>query len=382
MGNRILCIKGNSNKNMNRGFYLQLETDSIEGTVIPFEMCRKILYSEEIEILPLLNAAYAVRKRYAGKGVSVHILNNVQNGFCHEDCHYCPQARSSHADIEEYPMKPDAEILAEAKTACDRGAFRYCMVFSGREPSQKRIEHLARIVREIKSAYPLEVCVSTGIVDEEKARILKAAGLDRLNHNLNTSGNHYPKICTTHTYADRVNTLKAARRAGMQVCSGVIVGMGETPEDIYDMARTLREMRVESLPVNFYIPVAGAALGHQAPLSPEYCLRVLCLFRFLNPSAEIRVAAGRELYLRGMEVMAFYPANSLFLDGYLNVKGAERVRTLQMIKDAGFSLESEYSLDDILGEERARLRDFQESDFNGPRLKKAADLRPHMRLEK
>jgi biotin synthase len=362
-------------------FYLQLETDSIEGRVLASETCRKILCSDGVELLSLLNAAYAVRKRYAGKGVSVHILNNAQNGFCPEDCHYCPQAQSSQADIEEYPMKPDAEILAEAKTACERGAFRYCMVFSGRGPSQKHIEHLALLVREIKSAYPLEVCVSIGIIDEEKARVLKEAGLDRLNHNLNTTKDHYPRICTTHTYADRVNTLKAARRAGMQVCSGVIIGMGETPEDIYDMALTLREMEVESLPVNFYIPVAGAALGSQAPLSPEYCLRVLCLFRFLNPTAEIRIAAGREMYLRGMEVMAFYPANSLFLDGYLNVKGAERVRTLQMIKDAGFSLESGHSIDEILGKERARLQDFQKSDFNAPCLKKIADLRPHMRLE-
>lgn len=363
---------------MDREFYLQLETDSIEEKVISLETCREILCSEGIKILPLLNAAYEVRKKYVGKGVSVHILNNAQNGLCPEDCHYCPQARSSDAEIEEYPMKPDEEILAEAKTAYERGAFRYCMVFSGRGPSQKRVEHLARLVRAIKSAYPLEVCVSTGIVDEEKARVLKAAGLDRLNHNLNTSEDHYPKICTTHTYTDRVNTLKAARRAGMQVCSGVIIGMGETPENIYDMARTLREMEVESLPVNFYIPVEGAALGVQAPLSPEYCLRVLCLFRFLNPKAEIRIAAGRELYLRGMEVMAFYPANSLFLDGYLNIKGAERVRTLQMIKDAGFVLQSEHTLDEILGRERARLRDFQESDFSGPCLKKISELRPHM----
>lgn len=331
---------------MDQDFYARLAQESIEGGPLSQKAAQDILASPDLELLPLLNAAYTVRRRFTGKEVSIHIIDNVQNGFCPEDCRYCAQSRSSQAGIEEYALKSDEEILAEAGAAYEKGAACHCMVFAGRGPSEKRIQHLARLIRQIKSRYPMEVCVSTGILDAAKARTLKEAGLDRLNHNLNTAERLYSDICTTHTYTDRLNTLKAAREAGLRLCSGVIIGMGETPEDIFDMAMTLRAMNAESIPVNFYIPVDGNALQSVQDLSPEYCLRVLCLFRLLNPQAEIRVAAGRELYLRRLQVMAFYPANSIFLDGYLNTQGEDRSLTLQMIRDAGFAIRCEHSLED------------------------------------
>lgn len=336
---------------MRRDFYFQLADQSIAGEVLSQETAREILESPQIDLLPLLNAAYEVRRKFVGKSVSIHIINNGQNGFCPEDCHYCAQAKSSQADIAEYPLKSDAEFLAEAKNAYEKGALRYCMVFAGRGPSQGRVDHLARIIREIKSQYPLEVCVSAGLLDENKARVLKDAGLDRLNHNLNTSERHYSNICTTHTYQDRLNTLQAARAAGLQVCSGIIVGMGESAQDILEVGTTLREIKAESIPVNLFMPIPGNVLAKDPELSPEYCLRVLCLYRFLNPKAEIRIAAGREHHLRSLEVLAFFPANSLFLDGYLNARGSGRRETLRMIQDAGFAIESEVPLDELLENE-------------------------------
>lgn len=336
---------------------------------------REIITSKNIELLPLLNAAYEVRKRFVGKEVSIHIINNGQNGHCPEDCHYCAQAKSSNADIDEYPLKTRAEFLAEAKNAYEKGAYRYCMVFAGRGPSKSRVELLADLIREIKSKYPIEICVSSGLLDEEKAKILKEAGLDRLNHNLNTSERHYPNICTTHTFQDRLRTLKVAREAGIELCSGIIVGMKESIEDILDVAYTLREIKVESIPVNFLIPIAGNVLADEPPLTPEFCLRVLCLFRFLNPKAEIRIAAGRELHLRSMEVMALYAANSLFLDGYLNAKGEERRRTYQMIKDAGFTIQSERDLDALIEEETPR-QSVRQDTVSRVLMKDIGDLRP------
>ena len=141
------------------------------------------------------------------------MINNAQNGFCPEDCHYCAQAKSSDAAIQEYPLKPDAEILAEARNAYENGAFRYCMVFAGRGPSPRRVEHLALLIREITAQYPIEVCVSAGLLDREKAQILKDAGLDRLNHTLTTPERYFAQICTPHTYQDRLDTLTAARAA-------------------------------------------------------------------------------------------------------------------------------------------------------------------------
>ncbi len=345
---------------MDQAFYNQLAMRSIADETLPRDRAWDILMSDTLKLLPLLNAAFEVRRAFFGHEVLIHILNNAQNGYCPEDCRYCAQAKTSHASIEEYPLKSDEEILAEAKESYEKGASCYCMVFAGRGPSQKRTEHLARLIHRIKSQYPsLEICVSAGLLDEEKAYVLKEAGLDRLNHNLNTSARHYPKICTTHTYEDRLHTLKAARQAGLSICSGVIVGMGETAEDILEVAYTLREMNVESVPVNFYMPIAGSGLGmgefRRLHLSPEYCLRILCLFRFLNPKAEIRMAAGRELYLRDMQVMGLYPANSLFLEGYLNARGEARRRTLQMIQDAGFTIRSEYPLDELLDKETSSL---------------------------
>ncbi|MBN1870555.1 MAG: biotin synthase BioB [Candidatus Omnitrophica bacterium] len=363
---------------MDTPFYLELAGQSMAGRLLPRAIAKDILSAGNIDLMPLLDAAYTVRKTFFGKQVTIHIINNAQNGYCSEDCRYCAQAKSSEADITEYPVKSDEEILLEAKNAYEKGAYRYCMVFAGRGPSQGRIERLARLIREIKSRYHIEVCVSAGLLDQEKARVLAQAGLDRLNHNLNTSARYYPQICTTHTFEDRLNTLKAARQAGLQICSGVIIGMGEEIEDVLDMAYTLRDQKAESIPVNFFIPIKGTRITRRPDLSPGYCLRVLCLFRFLNPEADIRIAAGREVYLRSMEVMALYPANSLFLDGYLNAKGDERIRTLRMIKDAGFSIESDHSLDELIANEAENSKPLFTGQGAEALIKDLKDLRPHL----
>ncbi|MCA9401323.1 MAG: biotin synthase BioB [Candidatus Omnitrophica bacterium] len=357
--------------------YQQLTDSALRRELISTELSQWVLTGENVDLLKLLDAAFTVRKHFVGMDVSLHIINNAQNGFCPEDCHYCPQAKSSKSEIEEYPLKSENEILKEAEDAYKKGAHRYCMVFAGRGPSERRVRQLSDLIHKIKSKYPIEVCVSAGLLDEQKAQTLKQAGLDRLNHNLNTSEKNYANICTTHTYQDRIDTLNAGRRAGLQLCSGVIVGMDESIQDIITLARTLREFAVESIPVNFFIPVDGHQVNRMTKLSPEYCLRVLCLFRLMNPDAEIRIAAGRELHLRQMQVLGLYPANSLFLDGYLNTRGDETLQTLQMITDAGFQIKSDVHLDEIL----THLKENKTSPmpkFNAEQLLKTqVELRPH-----
>lgn len=360
---------------MNRTFYSRLSDEALAGNLIDRDTCRRILTDKDVDVFPLLNAAYEVRKKYFGKAVSIHIINNAANGYCPEDCKYCSQAKSSQADIEEYPLKPDHEILAEAKAAFESGAFRYCMVFAGRGPSDRRTEHLAKLIREIKSKYKIEVCVSAGLVDKQKAQVLKEAGLDRLNHNLNTSKENYPNICTTHTFQDRLETLQAAREVGLEVCSGMILGMGETTEGTIDVALNLRQVQARSIPLNLLIGIEGTAIKTNQVLTPDYSLRVLCLFRFLNPDAEIRVAAGRELHLRDLQVLSLYAANSLFMDGYLNAKGSSRRKTLQMIQDAGFTINSDQNLDELLKQEEQLSQTQEEKEL---RLKSLKDLRPFL----
>lgn len=326
----------------------QFSDNCVNGILPPDQVSREILESAESDLLAILDAAYRIRMRYFGQEVYIHILNNIQNGHCPEDCHYCAQTQDASTGIRQYPLKSNAEILAEAKAAELRGAYRYCLVFAGRSPSLSRIQQLAQTVKEIKRQSNLQICVSPGILDDEQAHILKEAGVDRINHNLNTSERFYPKICTTHRYTDRVETLKIVKKAGMSVCSGLIIGMGEKSDDIISVAKTLREIEAESIPINFFLPIPGTRLKIPEHLTPQYCLRVLCLFRFLNPRADIRVAAGREFYLRSLEVFALYPATSLFLSGYLNVRGDEDSKTLMMIKEAGFNVHAEEDLSSLI----------------------------------
>ena len=358
---------------MNKEWYQSLAEAGIAGELLRTETCLQLLTDNRVELLSLLAAAFQVRKHFHGKEVTVHIINNVSNGLCSEDCNYCPQSKSSTAEIVPYTEKTAEEIITEAKVAYEAGAHRYCMVYAGRKPSRERTQRIANLVRTIKAQYPIEVCVSAGIMDDASTVLLKEAGLDRLNHNLNTSADRYARICTTHSFADRLNTLKAARRAGLEVCSGIIAGMGETPEELVELARMLRELEAKSIPINFLLPIPGNRLGEVQNLSPEFCLRILCLFRFLNPQAEIRIAAGREYHLRSMEAMSLYPANSLFMDGYLNTKGKSRKETLQMIIDAGFTIKSDKSAEELLQHETTGTGD---DDYKMPGLKSDADLHP------
>ena len=353
---------------MDEHFYQALAKAGIDGDLLDQATYTSLLTDKSVKLMPLLNAAYKVREHFHGKTVTVHIINNVSNGLCSEDCNYCPQSKSNKAEIVEYSEKSKEEILAEAKQAYEAGAYRYCMVYAGRRGSEQRIERIADLVRTIKEQYPIEVCVSAGIMDEKSTLLLKEAGLDRLNHNLNTSSSQYAKICTTHTFTDRLNTLKAARNADLEVCSGIIAGMGETTVELVDLAMMLRNLETKSIPINFLLPIVGNKLEIAENLTPEYCLKILCLFRFINPQAEIRTAAGREYHLRSMEVMSLYAANSLFMDGYLNTRGKSRKDTLQMIIDAGFTIKSDKSAEELL------LR--EEEDSAAPGLKSDTDLHP------
>ncbi len=360
---------------MNHEWYQELARAGINSGISDQNILLAVLTGNQVELLPLVNAAFEVRKHFHGRQVTIHILNNIKNGLCPEDCNYCAQSRESKAGIARYPTKSDAEVMAEAGQAHAAGAHRYCMVYAGRSASRKRVEKIAALVREIKTKYPLQVCVSAGIMDKESAALLKQAGLDRLNHNLNTARSRYPLICTTHTYTDRLNTLLAARGAGLEVCSGIIAGMGETPEELIELALALRDVNARSIPVNFLLPIKGNLLNIPRNLTPEYCLRILCMFRLVNPDAEIRAAAGREAHLRSLEPLSLYPANSLFMDGYLNTKGNSRRHTLQMIRDAGFTIRSDKSLDELLAREGEKQAE-EERDGERVVMKSARDLRP------
>ena len=295
-----------------------------------------VLRSPDDQLLDLLAAAYRVRHHYFGNRVQLYFLMNAKSGLCPEDCGYCSQSKVSEAEIPRYRLLTEPQLMEGARAAAERQAATYCIVISGREPTEREIEGLVRVVPKIKTAFGLNVCACLGLLTSEHARRLKACGVDKVNHNLNTSRRFYPEICTTHTYQDRLDTLRAVRGAGLELCSGGILGMGETDADIVEMAIELRELGVESIPLNFLNPIDGTPLAGTHRLTPRYCLKALAMLRLVNPRSELRIAGGREMHLGSLQALGLYAANSMFVGDYLTTKGQLPEADYRMIEDLGF----------------------------------------------
>jgi biotin synthase len=297
-----------------------------------------IVRCSDDDLLDLLSAAFRIRRRFFGKSVQLHFLINAKSGLCPEDCSYCSQSRVSKAAIPKYNILDRERLLDGARIAHERNAKTYCIVISARGPNERELQAVEVLIPEIKRQYGLKICTSLGLLTPEQAERLKACGVDRVNHNVNTSSDYYAQICSTHTYQDRMATLRVVRAAGMEICSGGIIGMGEADTDVVRMALELREVEAESIPINFFNAIDGTPLEGVDRLTPGYCLKALCLFRFANPSREIRIAAGRELHLGSLQPLGLYPANSLFVGDYLTTKGQAPEADLAMIEELGFTV--------------------------------------------
>ena len=330
---------------MKTNFY-NLAEKAINGETLSQEECLEVLASHDDDLLVLMDAAFRVRRKYRGRKVHIQLLTNAKSGRCQEDCHYCSQSAISKAEIEKYPMISEEKLFEEAKRAKEMNAKRYCMALSGRRPSEKEIEALCNAVRKIKQEVGILTCCSLGLLTKEQVLKLKEAGLDRVNHNLNTSSNYHKNICTTHTYEDRVETIRLCQSHGLEICSGGIIGQGESHDDIIAMIRELSALDVESVPLNFLIPVKGTPFEDRGKdLTPIQCFKVLALARFLLPYKEIRVAGGREYHFRHLQPLIFYAADSIFVAGYLTSDGQSRDEALEMIEDMGFEFEIEGATD-------------------------------------
>jgi biotin synthase len=264
----------------------------------------------------------------------------VKSGLCPEDCHYCSQARDSTAAIPTYTLLDEATFCAAAARARELGATRLCLVASGRGPNERELARFAERVRAVKAGDPsLEICACLGLLAPDQADELLEAGVFAYNHNLNTSERFYGEICGTHGFQDRVETVEEAKRAGLSPCSGALFGMGESDEDILEVAFALRDLEPDSVPINFLIPIPGTPLAGVRELTPLRCLRILALFRLLFPDREVRIAGGREVHLRSLQVLGLHLANSIFIGDYLTTKGQAAQADLEMIADAGFVIE-------------------------------------------
>ncbi|MEU4192582.1 biotin synthase BioB [Kribbella sp. NPDC026611] len=294
----------------------------------------------EYDVLDLVAAAGKVRREFFGRRVKLNTIVNLKSGLCPEDCGYCSQRLGSTAEIMKYSWIDPADAAGLARRAVEVGVKRVCLVASGRGPGDRDIRRVEDTIGAIKADHPqVEICVCLGLLKDDQADRLKDAGAYAYSHNLNTSEERYGDICTTHTYDDRVDTLQKATKAGLSPCSGAIFGMGESDDDIVDLAFALRELDPDSVPINFLIPFEGTPMEGRWDLTPERCLRILALFRFCFPDVEVRLAGGREIHLRGLQVLALHIANSIFLGDYLTSEGQPGGDDLQLIADAGFTVE-------------------------------------------
>lgn len=316
----------------------------LEGGSVTEDEALAVLHASDTEVPALLAAAYRLRHHHFGNRVKLNYLVNAKSGLCPEDCSYCTQSKDSTAEIDQYRLLGHDQIVEKAEQAHRLHAGTCCIVISAKSPSDHEVDHVADAVQEIKRRHPdMKVCACLGILKEGQAERLAAAGADRYNHNLNTAESHYEEICSTHSYRDRLETVEASKKAGISPCSGVIIGMGETREQVVESAFTLRRLDVDSIPVNFLLAVEGTPLAddpRREELDPRYCLKVLCMYRFVNPDREIRVSAGREEHLRTLQPMSLYAANAMFLADYLTEPGQTVEMDERMISDLGFEWEA------------------------------------------
>ena len=317
----------------------ELAARILDGGAIDASDALAVLDSSDSELMDVVAAASRLRFQHFGNKVKVNYLVNLKSGLCPEDCFYCSQRLNSTAGILRYTWLNTEEAVTAAKAGIAAGASRVCLVASGTGPSNREVGKVSDIIEAIKSDTPgVEVCACLGALKDGQAEKLCASGADAYNHNLNTAESHYEEICTTHTYADREHTVSQAHGAGLSACSGFIAGMGESREQLVELAFDLRSKDVDSIPVNFLLPFDGTPLEGVDTLNPRDCLRILAMVRLVNPDTEIRMAAGRERHLGYLQGMGLYIANSLFLGDYLTSEGQPGGEDLQMIADAGLEI--------------------------------------------
>jgi biotin synthase len=297
------------------------------------------LLNVEDNLLPLLfHGACRIRDQFTGGEIKLCAIVNAKSGRCPEDCTFCAQSAHHKTRIETYPLMAPKEIFQKAREAEAMGAKRFSIVTSGTSVEGKDLKRVVETLVLLKKETKLNLCGSLGIITRNTADRLKESGLSCYHHNLETAPSFFSEICTTHSYEDDLNTLRHAKEAGLEVCSGGIFGLGESPEQRLELAYTLRQTDIDSVPLNFLNPVSGTPLQKAEPLRPLDILKSVALFRFILPQKDIRICGGREYGLRDLHPLVIWAgANGIMIGNYLTTKGRDYQADLQMIRDLGLA---------------------------------------------
>jgi biotin synthase len=306
------------------------------GAGVSFEESCELAALSESHPLDFIACAGKIRARYHGRRVFTCAIVNAKSGFCSEDCAFCAQSSHHNTKIETYPLMNDEALVGNAIRMHEQGATNYGMVTSGYALTTEELGRIGRAAASIKTQTRLKVCASLGMLTESRARQLKAGGVMRYHHNLETARSHFDRICTTHDYEEDVETVRVARRAGLEVCSGGIMGLGESWEQRVELAFTLRELEVDSIPLNFLNPIPGTPMEDRRLLAPLEALRCIALFRFIHPQKDLTICGGRGVTLKDYQSWVFAAgANGLMIGNYLTTQGRDTGMDMAMIAEMG-----------------------------------------------
>jgi biotin synthase len=315
----------------------ELESKAIENR--PLDNAEAVFLSNlnDQDTFDLIASANRIREKFKGNKISLCSIVNAKSGRCPEDCVFCSQSIHFKTNIDEYPLIKSEEMLQKAEEALSYGAQKFGIVTSGRRLStEQELNEICKTIKKLKEEGKIHRCASLGILGRDELIKLKEAGLEEYHHNLETARSYFPKICTTHDYEEDVETVKIAKSIGLRSCCGGIFGLGEHPEQRIELAFTLKELDVDSVPINFLHPIKGTGAENLPPLKPLEILKIIAIYRFLLPAKDIKIAGGREHNLRDFQSMIFAAgANSTMVGNYLTTKGRDFQDDLQMIKDMG-----------------------------------------------
>jgi biotin synthase len=308
--------------------------DVISGKKINFQDAMKLINSPDLDFLA--ECANQITVRFGGDKVDIETLVNAKSGKCPEDCSFCAQSSFNSTNIEKYPLLPPEKIMAQAEEAKKNGANSFCIVCAYRAPPEREFEQICNTIKLIKECLDIDINTSLGFMTRERAHILKNLGVKRYNHNLETAKSMFDKICTTHSYEDRINTAKIVKEAGLELCSGGIIGMGETVEQRVELGISLQSLNPDEVPVNMLIGREGTPLYNKYSLTEDEIIRTIATFRFLMPEAILKIAGGREVHLKKNDKKVLRAgANGIITGGYLTTKGNKPGEDIRMLKEIG-----------------------------------------------
>lgn len=291
------------------------------------------LYEKPLE--ELIELSHEVTIENFDNKVEACSIISAKTGACSENCKYCAQSKHNHAEIECHPLLDVETVKKAALSAKENGATRFCIVTSGRVPTGSDFEKILEMIKEVASIDGIHCCASLGLLSEEQVKQIKEAGVERYNHNINTSEHYHNHICTTHNFEDRVNTVKMVKKYGMEACCGVIIGMGESREDRIEMALSLRQLNPKTVPINFLNPIKGTPLeDYEDKISEEKILKTICIFRLVLPKSLLRYAGGRTTRLSkyNQKLGIIAGINSLLVGNYLTTTGSKSEEDKEMLK--------------------------------------------------